>query len=143
MANLKPLMGSVVEQLSARLVELGPAIEEHARIQDALGAVGESTSSAAERSRPAARRKPGPRRGSRRAPRGANRAKILAAASREARTVAEITEITGIKKTVVATSVSTLAKRGLLRRDSSGGYRTVSDLSAARSGGRRLPRAAG
>jgi len=107
-------------------------------MQAGLAALGDAARSAPARSRPAAaRRKPGLRRGAPRAPRGANRAKILAAASERPRKVAEIAEITGIPKPVVASTVSTLTRRGVMRRTASGGYRTVSDPQPTRSNGRR------
>ncbi|HXE94247.1 MAG TPA: hypothetical protein VN544_10640 [Gaiellaceae bacterium] len=111
------------------VVERARIDEECSGIDAALAAVGALRARSTNASYGA--RRPGPRPGARRAPRGANRAKILAAAS-EPRTVAEIATLTGIRKTVVAATVSPLAKRGVMRRDGAG-YRTVTAGVGVRS----------
>jgi hypothetical protein len=140
-----PAQTSILEQsiisLKTRRAELvaerGRIDDECSRIEAALAAVGAVPAlSTIAGSRP---RKPGPAPGARRAPRGANRAKILAVASDSARTVAEIATLTGIRKTVVATTVSTLTRGGMMRRDSAG-YRTVAAETAPRSARRRAAR---
>lgn len=139
-----PAQSSVLERsvisLRARrdelVVERARIDEECARIDAALVAAG-AVPARSTNAGPG-RRRPGSPPGAPRAPRGANRAKILAAAG-EPRTVAEIATLTGIRKTVVAATVSTLTKRGVLRRDAAG-YSTVATGSAARPASRRATR---
>jgi DNA-binding NarL/FixJ family response regulator len=123
------VIDQVVRQLQARQEELDAtitaALGERERIDSAIAAVTSSPSASSDGRRSPAARKPGARPGSRRAPRGQNRQKILEAAANGPKTVNEIAGITKIKKTTVAATVSTMTKKGLLTRTPDGGYRAA------------------
>ncbi|HXE94258.1 MAG TPA: hypothetical protein VN544_10695 [Gaiellaceae bacterium] len=137
MSTLEQSIISLKARRAELVAERARIDDEHSRIEAALAAVGAVPArSTIARSRT---RKPGPAPGARRAPRGANRAKILAVASDSAKTVAEIATLTGVRKTVVATTVSTLTKRGMMQRDGAG-YRTVAANTAPRPPRRRAAR---
>lgn len=139
MAKLEPMMGTILAQLQTRRAELEDAVDDLLRERDSIDAAlaaGNGTPAPAATRQRTRRRRPGPRPGAPRAPRGQNRERILTVTAEQARTVAEIAQLTGIKPTVVATTVSNLTRRGVLRRET-GGYRST---PAPRRGAARRPR---
>lgn len=113
MAPSPPDVASIVADIDARLAELAPLIEEHAKLTAARV---ELTRDGIAPARPARRTAAGSARAARRrAPRGANRGAILAyVAENPGATIAQIAEATGIAKPTLYTTVSGLKKRGEL-----------------------------
>ena len=109
----------IVSELAARVDELTPVVEEYVRLAEALVALreaenGHETVAALSPARkPAAKRRPAKRKpAANRAPRGANKAAILAAVSeRPGATAGEIAQATGIGKRVVYSALSAAVKR--------------------------------
>lgn len=115
MAPSPPDVVSIVADIDARLAELEPLIEEHAKLTAARAELtGDGPALARPAGRPAARsaraRRPA---AGRWAPRGANRAAILAyVAEHSGATVAQIADATGIAKPTLHSTVSQLKRRG-------------------------------
>lgn len=150
MAPRQPDVASIVADIDARLAELAPLIEEHAKLAAARA---ELTGNGAAPARPARRtadrtaRATRPAAG-RRAPRGANRAAILAyVAENPSATVAQISDATGIAKPTLHATVYGLKRTGDLVSSGRGVKTPQVDAPArararARSRGRAARRAA-
>lgn len=107
----------LIAGIDARLAELEPFIEEHAQLTAARAVLtGDGTAPARPAGRAATRSgRPARRAVGRRAPRGANRAAILAhVAEHPGATVAQISDATGIPRPTLYTTVSGLKKKGEL-----------------------------
>jgi hypothetical protein len=116
MAELTPMLDETIGRLLARRAELEFLVAELERINCALDAAGVAGADSTTRTAAAGGRQRGARRGRPRARRGANQAKILRVLGEGPRRLAEIAEIARIRRTVVATTVNTLLKRGAVRR---------------------------
>lgn len=142
MAKLEPMMGTILAQLQTRRAEVDDVVDDLLRERDSIDAAlaaGNGTPVPPAARQRARHRRPGPRPGAPRAPRGQNRERILTVTAEQARTVAEIAQLTGIKPTIVATTVSNLTRRGVLRREA-GGYRSTPAPRRVRRGAVRRPR---
>lgn len=109
-----------------RLLEIEPLIEEAARLRDVLSAIEQQPQAP-----PAATAETDSSVRARRAPKGANKRIILElVAQRPGITPAEISRLTGLKRTVVASTVSRLKRYGELEAHERGGV-CVAARSAA------------
>jgi hypothetical protein len=120
-------LAGIIEGIDARLAELQPLVEEYNQLQaarTALNAV-DPTAASASRGRVRATQTAGSARPaatpSGRAPRGANRAAILAfVGANPGATVAEISDATGIAKPTLHSTVYGLKRRGDLEASGDG-----------------------
>lgn len=111
-----------------RLLEIQPLIEEAARLRDVLSAI-ERQPTASDLADQSERDELGR---ARRAPKGANKRLILELVQQHPGiTPAEIARMTGLKRTVVASTVSRLKRYGELEAHERGGVRVVVHRSAA------------
>jgi Winged helix-turn-helix DNA-binding len=123
--------GSMLEEIRKnaehRLKEIAPLIEEAERLRDVLSVIKRQAPRTAladqllETSAP-----------SQRAPKGANKRIIMELVERHPGiTAAEISQTTGVKRTVVASTVSRLKRGGELEAAERGGVRVASSRRAA------------
>jgi hypothetical protein len=116
----KDLLSRIRTEIDERLAELRPAVEEVSRLEAALSAL--DAGGVRPRATPRARRSRGPSAVAARAPRGANRHALLAAANkRPGASAAELAKVAAIKLTTARTTLSSLVRAGELRRDEVGG----------------------
>ncbi len=117
------LLDHIREELSARLGELRPVVDEHGRLEAAMQALGdvkaapagEPSSSPAEATKSLARRTPATER-RKRAPRGANREAVLRAVSeRPGATKAELAAVSGVEPNTLSVLIGRLIKAGELQ----------------------------
>ncbi|HTZ88100.1 MAG TPA: helix-turn-helix domain-containing protein [Solirubrobacteraceae bacterium] len=110
-----------------RLHEIEPLIEEAERLREVLSAIEHHPSSSSVTSSPNGAADAS----GQRAPKGANKRIILELiARRPGITPAEIARTTGLKRTVVASTVSRLKRYGELEAHEHGGVRVVGDRSS-------------
>lgn len=103
-----------------RLREIEPLIEEAHRLRDVLEVIGRRTASGGSHAAPPLGEADAEQR--ERAARGANKRIILdLVASRPGIRAAEIAQLTGLKRTVVASTVSRLKRQGALMEHNQGG----------------------
>jgi hypothetical protein len=81
-------------------------------------------------------RKPGPKKGAARAPRGENRRRILDVIAKSELTVSEIVAATRIAKPTVASTMSQLLARGFVTRNANRKYKAVAPKSTGAAGRR-------
>lgn len=120
-------IAGIIEGIDARLAELQPLVEEYNQLQTARAALNEASASATSSSRRRGRAtqttgsaRPAAARGGR-APRGANRAAILAfVGANPGATVAQISDATGIAKPTLHSTVYGLKRRGDLAASGDG-----------------------
>ena len=118
------LLDRIREELSTRLEELRPLVDEQRRLQAALLALGDGTDKAravvpsGARTSPKRRgRKPTPAKPRRRAPRGANRQAVLrAVGDRSGATSAELAAVSGVDRNTVYGLLAQLVKDGDLQK---------------------------
>jgi hypothetical protein len=121
---LPDLLDRIREQLSTRLAELRPLVDEHARLEAAMQALGDvkprntgtgaANSSIKTKSR--AQKTPPPKRRTR-APRGANREAVLRAASeRPGATSAELAAVSGVQQNTLNGLLARLIRGGELQK---------------------------
>ena len=136
------VLDRIREEMSARLAELRPLAEEHARLSAALQALGDVSSRTppaapptpapgpkprAPKSKPATARK--------RAPRGANRLAVLQAVEdRPGATSAEIATVSGVQGGTLHTLLARLVKSGELQTEALPTIRAQSDAAGGVSG---------
>lgn len=124
------LVSDIRQQLTARLKELEPLVQEYRETEAALQSLGQNGTRATPRRRATATaRKPASRRpGAKRAPRGQNRAAIMGLiGERPGVSAAQIASSTKIGKATVATFLSKAKKAGEVQSDPQvkGGYRLL------------------
>lgn len=119
------LLTRVRQELQARMAELAPAVEEHARLEAALvsldaaleeqsGLPRSRRSTRSRRTKAARRRQPSIRQ---RAPRGANRAAILSALrERPGASAGELADAAGLKRATAYNELSRLTGDGQVQR---------------------------
>ncbi len=121
------LLDRIRTEMSTRLAELRPLVDEHTRLDAALQALGDAVyhtpvpaspaSAPAARSRSRAPQKT-PATTRRRAPRGANRLAVLrAAADRPGATSAELATISGVQANTLHALLARLVKSGELQKE--------------------------
>ncbi len=127
-----PNVGAISKQVRARITQIEEQLKQHHRLSDELerlrGALSRLEGQARSRMRggrkppakPAAGAKPA--NAPERAPRGQNKAKVLAALQNGPMTASEIAKVTGISTGTVSTLLSKLAKSGELTK-AERGYR--------------------
>jgi hypothetical protein len=128
------LAASTLEEIrlnaERRLRQIEPLIEEAERLRDVLDVIGRSSSSHAPRADSEE-----PSQGTR-AAKGANKRVILElVGQRPGITPAQIAAATGMKRTVVASTVSRLKRHGELCDHERGGVRLASGLAPTRGAG--------
>jgi CRP-like cAMP-binding protein len=115
------LLDRIREEISTRLVELRPLVDEHDRLAAAVQALGygqreDPVSASASTPVPMKPRKTSPRQARRRAPRGANREAVLRAAQeRPGATGAELAAVSGVERNTLNTLLARLVKSGELQ----------------------------
>ncbi len=116
------LLDRIRSEVSARLAELRPFVDEQRRLHAALQALGDATSNAAAASgSPAAPAKPRARKATpatqrSRAPRGANRAAVLRAVKhRPGATSAELADASGVHRNTLYGLLTRLVNEGELQ----------------------------
>jgi hypothetical protein len=122
-ASVTDLLDDIREQITTRLGELRPVVDEHRRLEAALQALGEANRelSVAAPAGPPARTsarvpKAAPARALKRAPRGANRQALLRAVEeRPGGTRAELAALSGIERNTLSALLARLVKRGELQ----------------------------
>lgn len=120
------LLDRIRVEISTRLSELRPLVDEHRRLDAALQALGERTSEAAVASRasPPARgsgrvRAKASARPRKRAPRGANREAVLRAVTdRPGATSAQLAAVSGVERNTLNGLLARLVKDGELQKRS-------------------------
>lgn len=124
-ARLPDLLDRIREELSARLDELRPLVDEHSRLDAAMQALGEvkpAPAGAAVASSPAQPTKPRtqmtpPAKQRKRSPRGANREAVLRAATqRPGATSAELAAVSGVEPNTLSGLIRRLVKGGELQK---------------------------
>jgi hypothetical protein len=134
------LLEQIRQQLSARVAELRPLVDEHARLEVALRALGEPQRPPAQTRRRAQKATP-PTKPRKRAPRGANRAAVLRAVEdRPGATNSELAAVSGVKSSTLSTLLARLVKDGELQPQTLPTGRTgyaISDTNAAQTARRR------
>ena len=121
------LLDQIRKDLSARLTELRPLVEEHQRLQEAMRVLGNVGTNAAGTPKPASasssaptgpsrtRRRTPPAKPRKRAPRGANRAAVLRAAQeRPGGTSADLAAASGVERNTLYALLTRLVKDGEL-----------------------------
>lgn len=134
------LLDRIRTQMSTRLAELRPLVDEQRRLEAALQALGdaEKTASASTPASPPAppksrARKPTPAKPRKRAPRGANREALLRAVEqRPGATSAELATVSGIGRNTLNGLLARLVKAGELQTCALPTGRTGYALSAPR-----------
>ena len=118
------LLKDIRDQLDARLAELRPLVDEHARLNAAMQALGEikpraagaTPASSPLKTTSAHPHKPPPAKRRKRAPRGANRQAVLRAASeRPGATRAELAAVSGVDPNTLSALLARLVKAGELQ----------------------------
>lgn len=144
-----PMLDEIRLTAERRLREIEPLIEEAERLREVLAVIEHrAVAPTAERSRPIATRTRGEQSRSGASPRaakGANKRLILElVGERPGITPAEIASTTGLKRTVVASTVSRLKRYGELRDYEQGGVCLpgLANVGAAVVSSRRRPSAA-
>lgn len=133
------LIDRIRTEMSTRLAELRPLVDEHARLDAALQALGDADShkpvpvSAAPAARSGSRAsKKTPATSRPRAPRGANRLAVLRAAEdRPGATSAELATVSGVQANTLHTLLGRLVKSGELKKETLPTGRTGYALSRA------------
>ncbi|MDO8211000.1 helix-turn-helix domain-containing protein [Conexibacter sp. CPCC 206217] len=124
MASIASSVQAIVDEIDAKLAELRPVVDEYNTLEAARAVLIErgAISAPAPRGRPRAAQVARPARAAgRRAPRGANRAAILAfVASNPGATVAQISDATGIAKPTMHSTVYSLRHKGELVAEGAG-----------------------
>jgi hypothetical protein len=116
------LLDRIRTEMSTRLAELRPLVDEHTRLDAALQALGDADSRTPVPAAPAARsRSRGPQTpvtARKRAPRGANRLAVLRAAQdRPGATSAELATISGVQANTLHALLARLVKSGELQKE--------------------------
>jgi len=121
------LLDRVRTEMSTRLAELRPLVDEHRRLHAALQALGDVAGSAAAGStsapapapvKPRARKAP-PSKPRTRAPRGANRAAVVRALQdRPGATGAELATVSGVERNTLYTVLTRLVREGQVQTQS-------------------------
>lgn len=135
------LLDRIRQQISTRLSELRPLVDEQRRLEAALHALGDPVAAHADaapargrRQRKAATRSTTPVEKRKRAPRGANRAAVLrAVGDRPGATSAELAARSGVQRNTLNTLLSRLVKEGELQTRALPTGKTGYALRAARS----------
>jgi hypothetical protein len=117
------LLDRIRQEISARLAELRPLVDEHARLDAAMHALGEVPMRAAvapptssPRQPKARARKTPPAKPRKRAPRGANREAVLRAArERPGATAAELAAVSKVDRNTLNALLARLVKAGELQ----------------------------
>ena len=117
------LLDRIRQEISARLTELRPLVDEHARLDAAMHALGEAPKRAAVASPKSSPRQPKVRaqktpavKPRKRAPKGANREAVLRAArGRPGATAAELAEASKVDRNTLNVLLSRLVKAGELQ----------------------------
>lgn len=121
---MSPTVAEIRRTAEARLRELEPLLAEAAQLRTLLAALDDAPAPAPRLTaapRPASRRRPSAGRPRGRAPQGANKRTILdVVASRPGVAAPEIAALTGMKRTVVASTISRLKRTGELEADGAG-----------------------
>ena len=122
---MSDLLKDIREQLDARLAQLRPLVDEHARLNAAMKALSETkpraagatpASSPVKTTSARARKPPPPAKPRKRAPRGANRQAVLRAASeRPGGTRAELAAVSGVDPNTLSALLTRLVKAGELQ----------------------------
>ena len=122
---MSDLLKDIREQLDARLAQLRPLVDEHARLNAAMKALSETkpraagatpASSPVKTTSARARKPPPPAKPRKRAPRGANRQAVLRAASeRPGATRAELAAVSGVDPNTLSALLARLVKAGELQ----------------------------
>jgi hypothetical protein len=121
------LLDRIERELRQRLEETRAVMQEHDRLEAALRALegvsaaatdsGTTSGGRAPSTRDSRRRRRPPRRTARRAPRGQNRERVLAAVrERPGATTAELAALSGVERTTLYALLRTLVSRGELER---------------------------
>ncbi len=117
------LLERIRQEISTRLAELRPLVDEHARLDAAMQALGEVPQRAAiappagspRQTKPRAHNAP-PVKPRKRAPRGANREAVLRAArERPGATAAELADVSGVDRSTLNALLARLVKAGELQ----------------------------
>jgi uncharacterized membrane protein len=118
------LLDRVRGDIRARLKELEPSVKEYERLEPALAAlrgVGDTSSANSPRvgaAKATGKRRPRKAPSAKRAPRGANRAAVLAiVAARPGVSVAELVTASGVSRPVLYNLLKTLEERGEVQRE--------------------------
>jgi transposase len=135
------LLEQIREELSTRLAELHPLIDEQRRLEAALHALGgeianapAATSGSAPPPPKTRTRKPKPAKPRKRAPRGANREAVLRAVEHRAgATSAELAAVSGVERNTVYGLLARLVKEGELQTRTLPTGRTGYALATTRS----------
>jgi hypothetical protein len=122
-ASVPDLLDRVRQEISTRLAELRPLVDEHARLDAAMNALGEAPKRAAVAApanslrQPKARaQKSPPVKARKRAPRGANREAVLrAAGERPGATAAELSAVSKVGRNTLNALLARLVKAGELQ----------------------------
>jgi hypothetical protein len=113
--SVADLLEQIRQQLSARVSELRPLVDEHARLERALQALDEPQSPPA-RTRPRAQKPRPPATARKRAPRGANRAAVLRAVEdRPGATSSDLAAVSGVKSSTLHALLKRLVNDGELQ----------------------------
>ena len=131
-----PEVSAIVEQVKARIKQIEAELTRHERLNDELARLrdalvrlegaarsqvsrrrrgGRAAATAADKAKPGRRARPATS-GSRRVPRGQNRARVLEALKRGPMTASEISRATGIATGTASTLLSKLSKSGEVTR---------------------------
>ena len=143
------LLDQIRTDMSARLTELRPLVEEHRRLEAALLALGDVASKVPGSAAPEPQSSPAPRSGRsptgrtsrpskprKRAPRGANRQAVLRAVQeRPGSTSAELAAASGVEPNTLYGLLSRLVKDGTLQTSKLPTGRTVYALGSTPSSG--------
>jgi hypothetical protein len=129
-----PMLEEIRRTAQRRLQQIEPLIEEAEQLRDVLKVIEKRSERGQSQRRPSARaRSQGPR-----AAKGANKRVILELVrQRPGITPAEIASTTGMKRTVVASTVSRLKRHGELRDHEQGGVCLAGATATATSPARR------
>jgi hypothetical protein len=134
------LLDRILAEIRERRDASRAAYDESRQLEAALAALGGPSLDGASVPVSRARRTPSASRRRTRAPRGETRRRVLDAVSeRPGASAGEITSASGLDRTIVATTLSRLVKRGELERvelpTGRGGYRVASDGGGSASSG--------
>jgi hypothetical protein len=115
------LLDRIRAEMSTRLAELRPLVDEHRRLEAALRALGDAASSAPSDSGSARQHgpKPTPAKRRKRAPRGANREAVLRAVKdRPGATSTELANVSGVERNTLYGLLTRLVNAGELQTQS-------------------------
>ena len=129
------LLDRIRTEIDARLAALKPLVDEHARLEAALLALGEAERSDAVPARARSRKAP-PVKRRKRAPRGANREAVLRAAQeRPGATSSELATVSGVERNTLNALVARLVQAGELEPRALPTGRTGYAVTGTRPGG--------